>query len=419
MSKYFVEQEDEGTINLFNKRYIYKSTMYGSYHNNIVSFIDGEKIYYGRIDRRFVPINAATSAIEFLKINVDPVRPQQAMNFVSDMFEQLCTQFQKAYAQGKLNRSDPHLGALKAHKGYVNPRTQYRQFQDIFFHKLKNIFDSKRIRFSNFDQFIGHLMPILENSVDRQPITYTGYVKSRNCTVMNSGLAIEIADLGYTNDAEKIANFKQSMNWEYYVNTCDTYGFMIDYNIPWRIVADIGSDAMLEAARKRGYSNVESILQGAYGKASKANLRFFTTNMLQLYNMIKKDYTEILHCSDGSMQQKRIKPQTYSQQELEKKYSQEYFLELYMKLRIMEEQPKMTENEIKSMIYKEIEIFRSTGKTNSIHKNFESVINKTFDKIGSLTYAIKSDILRKQENFEQGDLDALTIDEGGNDISGY
>ena len=123
-------------------------------------------------------------------------------------------------------------------------------------------------------------MPMLENAIDRQPFTYTGFIKSRNCTVMNTGLAIEIADLEYTNDVEKIANFRQSMNWEYFVNTCDTYGFMVDYNVPWRIVADIGSDAMLEAARQRGFSNVESILTQAYGKASIRNLRFFSARLL-------------------------------------------------------------------------------------------------------------------------------------------
>ena len=419
MSKYFVEEENEGTINLFNKRTIYKSVMHGSPHNNIVSFIDGEKIYYGRIDRRFVPIYVDPATLKRLPINVESTSPQQALNFVADMFEQLCTQFQKSYALGKLNISDPYLGSLKAYKGYQNPRAAYDQHKKIMFAKLKQKFRAQKINFANFDEFMTHLMPMLKNSINKQPITYTGYIKSRNCTVMNTGLAIEIADLKYTNDVEKIQNFRQSMNWDYYVNTCDTYGFMIDYNVPWRIVADIGSDAMIEAAKNYGYSNVESILQRAYGRVSKISLKLLSLTFLELYNMIKRDYTHMRHCEDGSIIKERVTPRTYVNEFFTKKYGQEYFLELYMYLRVLEEKPDMSETQIKSMISKELQVYQSHGLSNSIHENFESVINKTYHKNGSLTYAVNSDRLRKQSDFEQGEIDALTVTEGNNDISGY
>lgn len=419
MSKYFVEEETEGTINMFNKRFIYKATMHGSNHNNIVSFIDGEKIYYGRINRKFIPINVSRSALKRLPINADSTRPLESLNFVADMFEQLCTQFQKAYAQGRLNISDPYLGSLKAYKAYEDPRAAYEQHRKIFFAKIENKFRSENINVRNFDEFMQKLMPMLENSIDRQPFTYTGFIKSRNCTVMNTGLAIEIADLEYTNDAEKIINFRQSKNWEYFVNTCDTYGFMVDYNVPWRIVADIGSDAMIEAARNYGYANVESILTLAYGKASVKNLKFFNKRLLELYNTVKKAYNVVSHCDDGSVIQKRVIPKTYTYESFVERYGQEYFLMLYMRLRTMEEQPDMSKSEIDRMINKELQIFRSRRSTNSLHENFESVINKTYHKNGSLTNAVRSDRLRKESMFEKGELDTMAVTEGGNDISGY
>ena len=51
--------------------------------------------------------------------------------------------------------------------------------------------------------------------------------------------------------------------------------------------------------------------------------------------------------------------------------------------------------------------------------NFESIINKTYHKNGSLTYEVNSDRLRKESDFEQGEIDALTVTEGNNDISSY
>ena len=85
----------------------------------------------------------------------------------------------------------------------------------------------------------------------------------------------------------------------------------------------------------------------------------------------------------------------------------------------MEEKPDMTKSQIEDMIKKEIESYRSTGRVGSLHQNFESIINKTYHKNGSLTYEINSDRLRKESDFEQGEIDALTVTEGNNDISSY
>ena len=61
-----------------------------------------------------------------------------------------------------------------------------------------------------------------------------------------SGLVIDIANIEPNNDQIKYKSFYQSKNWDFFLNACNTYGFMVDCNMPNRIIADINSAAMQE-----------------------------------------------------------------------------------------------------------------------------------------------------------------------------
>ena len=236
MSRYFVELNTESTKELFNKRLIYKHTVFGRGANNIVSFIDGEKIFYGRIDRKFVPIETFGNTLAPVKSVYDQEKSIMAVNFVVDLFEEMVLQINKQSARGRMDRNDPFLSNLRAYKGFVDPRASYNSYKQTYSLLLKNLIYSNFLdKFENFDEFMAELMNILQTSVPKQPFTYSGYLKSKHCNVMSSGLAIEIADSNHMDDFQKFQTFIKSKNWNLFVNICNTYGFMIDYNSPWKL----------------------------------------------------------------------------------------------------------------------------------------------------------------------------------------
>jgi len=79
-----------------------------------------------------------------------------------------------------------------------------------------------------------------------------------------------------------------------------------------------------------------------------------------------------------------VTPKTYSYNDFLEEYDDNYFLNLYCKLRFIEEESHFTEDEI----------FRLTDDTLELAKEnmskaimaFEIIINKTFDYRGSLSY---------------------------------
>ena len=53
---YFKKSNFDTTFNLFYKSVVYKRRMSGLEYKNIINFNAGEKLLYGRVDQRFVPI---------------------------------------------------------------------------------------------------------------------------------------------------------------------------------------------------------------------------------------------------------------------------------------------------------------------------------------------------------------------------
>ena len=421
MSDEFAESNTERTDILFNKRLRYKQLVFGEGQNNIVSFLDGEKIFYGRIDRKFVPIETGGYVLKPINNTSDPTSGIVAINFVADMFNDMINQFKKQNMRGKISLDNEFLSNLKAYKAYVDPRKEYNNYKSIYLDTLKNLFYSKQAqKFENFNQFVNTLVKFLSVSIDKQPFTYTGFLKSKHCTVMSSGLAIEIADAEYQDDLRKYDDFVQSKNWPTFVNTCNIYGFMIDYNVPWRIVADIGALECLQRSILYGGGTVEKITHKFFKPASQHSYEIFKKTMLEAYNYIKPEYyDEISVCQDGSIMKKRKSPMKYDADRFYRDFNDNYFLSLYLKMRIKEEQPNLDPQEADRLIKEAIATVNKTGKKEVIHKKFESIINKTFDKRGSLSYSVNSNRLRTLDDFESGLIDNLTVSGDSNDFSSY
>lgn len=424
MSKYFIEKNTESTKALFLKKTIYQATSVLSVQGvkNIVDMSLAEKIFYGRLDRNFNAINPSNERMANITRSAEPNNPQRAINFVTDVFNEMALQFQKRAAMGKISKNSRFLSELKVHKGYQDPALLYARYRGVYFSSLKAILRQTNSKIRNFDEFVKLLAPTIENALPQQPITYSGFLKSNNCSVMNSGLAIEIADADYINDNNKVEQFIRDPNWQFFVRTCNTYGFIVDANVPWRIIADIGTPEMLSAARRYSNTaiNVSGLLSRFYENSSVRSYKMFKRHLYELYNATRvKQFYEIDNCSDGSIVKKLVKSESLTYTQFLQKYPEKYFMNIYIRFRLREEQPKMPENQIERLLTQYISTIDSDPDLVSFHTNFESFINKTFDKSGSLSYLINSSNAREAREFRSGEIDNIIITDTDNDFSGY
>jgi hypothetical protein len=403
MSLFYVEENDENTRELFYKRMIYKGDLIGLDKMNVIDFNLGEKFLYGRVDRAYIPMmlqrNNPNMVLKDYQ-SPSPGEPLQGVNFVVDAFNQMSLEFVRCTANGQIDPSDKYLSSLRVYKAFQDPHRLYSSYVTSYFDSLQDHWTKENIIILDFDHFIIELMYLLEKSLREMPFTFSAFMKSKWCPINATGLAVEIADLSCANDQAKIEQFVASPNWEFYVNACDNYGFMIDQNVPWRIVSDIASPTCL--ADQYGFQTTEEIINFGYESVPPYYFSRFRHYLLNLYNRVKATNALVTEeCADKLISSVKV-AKSYSPDELAKLYSDDYFLKLYFKIRFLEEEFQLQPFEQSNIVDDALELFRARSVETALF-GFESIINKTFDSAGSLSYNIKHQKALRESGDEVGE----------------
>jgi len=392
MSDLLAENNNESTTELFYKRTLYRTILKNKKPRHIVDFNIGEKFLFGRVGRKYIPIQIKGNG--FLKkiapkYLLEPSADMRAMNFVVDVFNDFAKQFEKCVAIGQISGDDPFLSKIKVHKAYLDPNFRYDAYLDVFTNALASQFEKRKIDVMNFEGFVESLLNIIQNGALTFPLTKTAYIKSRWCPINCSGFAIEIADLSYENDDEKIKDFINSRNFNFYVNACNSYGFMIDLNAPWRMVADIDSEIMREYGKAYGVGTPDLVLLNQFNYVHFDYFRTFPQTLLRIYNRLRRQVIiQTTTCRDDTIHTHYLESDSYELSELEKKFPTSYFLKKYFQIRFLEEESHFSEQEQKRLIQECLQAQEGLG-TPSALTIFEQILNKTFDYHGSLSYINK------------------------------
>tara|TARA_R100001163_G_C5067848_1_gene207296 strand:- start:1322 stop:2584 length:1263 start_codon:yes stop_codon:yes gene_type:complete len=402
MSDEYAEGNDESTMQLFFKRINYlidaNNNAYYEDEQNLIDFGWGEKRLYGRVNRHYVPVilNTAVLPLSYLATRPNNQAGFRVVEFVAKAFEDLRLQFQKHLFDQSIRPGEKYLSDIVPAKAYEDPQQLYYEYSLGIESVLEEYYVTHNIKFRDFDEFLNHYKASLRRMAPNFPFTFPAYVKSWRCPMTVSGLVIEIADLNHADDEEKMEVFVNSPNWSFYLNACRSYGFSVDRRSPWRLVADIASKPMLEYARQSGMSSTDAILVTGYTSAPAPFYRGFKNYLLRNYNKLKANqYMETELCgTTGRTITTTITPFQYTEDELLHRYGEEFFLKLYFEIRIIEEEKNLTKDEQMRLIEQSLNLYelyhnaRNLSKSDAadeVVRNFERIINSTYDYSGSLT----------------------------------
>tara|TARA_R110000824_G_scaffold86696_2_gene214324 strand:- start:568 stop:1830 length:1263 start_codon:yes stop_codon:yes gene_type:complete len=408
---YTTGNSDESTIDIFYKRYMYQFKIVESaaQHRNVVNF-QAEKYLYGRVDHTYVPmvLSIPASNYKYFTNSIDGgASAFGAPAFVVDAFNDLSLQFQKSLLVKKIRSGDSYLSDLKIYKAYENPKLLYGDYLDSFTGTVNGALVKNNLKFKDFNEFMPHFMHAIEAITKVSgPFTYPAFVKNKLCPISTTGLAIEIADLSCANDEDKVRKFINSKNWDFYLNACESYGFLVDMKAPWRLIADIGSPVMLEYAAKYSYNSTNVLIYSAYRYAhSEYYYGGFKRALLTSYNDLKPhSYMEVKQCERSGVKSVNIiKPKEYTIEDFNSLYGETYFLKLYLQIRLLEERPKLTDIEKNRLIDDTLDLHKVLSTKKALLA-FERVIGKTYNYSGSLTTLEKGAKLRAEEEFQKEEL---------------
>ena len=359
---------------------------------NLLDYQRGELVLFGKVNAFSIPVIPRADMMKSFKNGntADPKRSIQAVDFVVDQFEDMARQFQKLGMVGRLDTKDKHLAELKIFRAYQSPEAHYKAYSQNLASAIRDKIYGQQISILNFDDFMSVLMDMIKNTALEFPFTLPGYVKSRYYTPTNSGLVLEIADIGPNDDEEKVKKFFSSLNWELWLNQCNNYGFVVDANIPWRVMADLNSRAMRQAAMRYGSSGALDVLSTKFASAPHVYVfRLYLRQLLNLYNKVRKQKSARPEVrGDNSIVTIMEESASYTVDSLNDIYSAGYFMGKYFEMRFAEEETEFTESEQRKIARECLQVFNKGDRYRAV-LYFETILNKPFDYRGSTGYLIR------------------------------
>ena len=209
-----------------------------------INFWNARTSFYGRMDKQkniIVPKDFHLKQITAKGNNGEGIF---VLNFVADAFEDFM--YYVNIEKGKKLEDDGNVikAEMKPHRGieFINDKQQdiatahYNAFESFITQSKSS---NQKIRdFGSFvDQFLNVYGAL---GLRESPITKTGLMTSNRIGPRVSGLCIELSDKNQGDDKEKIKYFI-SENYQFYIKAAAQYGFIVDKNAPWRIVANLNS----------------------------------------------------------------------------------------------------------------------------------------------------------------------------------
>ena len=197
------------------------------------------------MDTRGFPIILREQRIKFATTGTDLVQVQ-AVDFVADLFKELKKEYESFYRSGFLNRRSTFFKEkLSAVKGFSTSRETYLlKLKSIYADLITYIQNNQTSnKINDYYSFIA----TVKNFIFEKDLylTRAGFVESNDVSPLNTGLMLDIYKGNYSDSSLK-EKFYKDVNYPAFLELCLKNGFLINREIPWRIVCDVRQKKVAE-----------------------------------------------------------------------------------------------------------------------------------------------------------------------------
>ena len=202
--------------------------------------------YFGKIDTFGTPVFPR----EVLLDSLDTDDKFQALNFVSRAFKTL--QSFVNYGKSKNSIESSFLGTFTPKKAWESATELFDQYfeNNIYNAFLNNFLNNKRI--SSFNCFVKEYINFCKLVAEDVSLTFPSFILSNNCTNRISGLIIDLSNDSHDDTTKKINDYFNDYQYITFLHVCERYGFKVNRNAPWQLVADLSNLQMRKFAAAEG-----------------------------------------------------------------------------------------------------------------------------------------------------------------------
>lgn len=245
-------------------------------------------VYYGKIDNKNNFIIPKPLYIE--EFGNFP-ESHFLLSFVRDAFEDFTRKWDNLKRKGALNSITPIEIVPK--RTYQHYQTVYSEIMNKHYANFVNFVNSKNIQkqITDVNSFLQTFSQYIEMVTPDNPVSLTKFISSKYCSQHISGLYIDTLGEDVNNYDTKIETYFNNPNFSVFVELAVEHGFIIDKNLPWRLVANLESDKMKEYIKK--YSDTKDPYSFFFQKSESADLILLKKHLLKFYNKFVNSYPSV------------------------------------------------------------------------------------------------------------------------------
>jgi len=392
-----------GSTHIFYKRFLFKEIAYTPASATelreellpIRDFQIFENYLYGRVNTDFDAVvpkkNLLTSIGDKDKFSFD---------FVELAFRRMKNHIEKDIASGKLLGDIPFISEMKVYNAFEDINVEYNRWvKDVIkgsFPAYVKRFDKKE-KITDFESFLvvfkEHLMMIAEQL---DAVTFSSFCLISNSNIRNTGLCIEIADLDFAKDTDKI-DFAESSCFSYYVWVAEKYGFFVDYNAPWRLIINLASPVI---TGRQSWVGLNPFFDGYYKDASDNDLKILKNIAFTTYRDYIRQFpsfrTQKVDDVSGCITRTKVTRQRFKKNQFDEDYPENYWLSLYIDLKNVEKNLNYDKHQLAKIkknaleYEKYVDISRAMRYINSVFQDIPSLEGSYYWKLNQKYYKDQS-----------------------------
>ena len=368
-----------------------------------------EHLFYGRVDPVYNVVEVNPNHLEV--IGTDPTSRIKVLSFVKDAFMDFRREYNRRVSAGNKRGENPAFDDIVPVRGYENPTFAYKSYITDLYYDFINVYldDVKSASITSFNHFVKEYINFLEvrDSRMNSPVTKSAFLIGNRMSPLITGLCIEIDSKDHAIDSIKVENFIEDPDFKFYSQLATNYGFLIDKNAPWRLIANISSPEMLRyaSARSGQASSVDGIFVKFFKFCFLEELESMRDMFLQSYNtfidanpVVKKTYVK-----NGVINIETITRSPITRLEFDSLYKSDSWISDYIRIKNMEteygyskaEQARIAKNA--QDLYYKLDTFKSLSYINRKFKGYAHRAGSLFYETQKKAYAAT----------DQGDADIM------------
>lgn len=357
----FLANNNSDSLRMFEYRKLYKNkAMTASWNKTLDLWYNEELDLYGKVDYNNRPMILPENNLTQIS---SPKGTFLALNFVVDAFEDLQNYFKAALLKRAISTDGP-LTTINPKRSWESALTNYHSHMEFMYRIFVIQFlqeTNKKEQIYTFEDFIEVFLQFAKEYKNTLPFTRSSYIKSRLCPPYISGMMIEIGDGDKGDDYSK-QKYLEDSNFYFYSKAAKKFGFYIDKNIPYRLMADIMSPAMARKMKKYGVNRKE-VFSSFFRLTEIDDYEILRAYIIHMWTSFVASYPQAKKtvCKKTEMIAREFVSEGYTEQ-----YDLSFWLNFYCKVLALGADKEIKESFLKRVIDNSILLSKSVDTTTAL-----------------------------------------------------